>query len=148
MNASIRANAFINYNCNDCNACNACNFLMRTYGFRFNLNVTRVICYSPIVFDLYFRLVTVFILWRVVDISRIAADFRDAFERILTPSTRHFSLLGLLSRGGLVFTSGILDRDEAQKMLSRKKLRESGTSSLCKKLLTTSTTQSYMNAFM
>ena len=45
-------------------------------------------------------------------------------------------------------TTGILDLDDLQKMLSRNKLRESGTSSLCKKLLTTSTTQSYMNAFM
>ena len=89
----------------------------------------------------------------VVDIRRIAADFRDAFERIQThrlvlQESTSSSLLSLLCRGGSVFTTGILDLDEAQKMLSRNKLRESGTSSLCKKLLTTSTTQSFMNAFM
>ena len=86
----------------------------------------------------------------VVDIRRIVADFRDAFERTQTSSTRDsgvnkFSLLSLLCRGGLVFTTGILDRRGTEDAI--KKLRESGTSSLYKKLLTTSTTQSYMNAF-
>ena len=47
----------------------------------------------------------------------------------------------------LGFTTGILDLDEAQKVLSRNRLRESGTSFLCKRLLATSTTQSYMNDF-
>ena len=42
---------------------------------------------------------------------------------------RHHRLVCLLRRGGLVFTTGILVVDEAQKMLSRNKLQESGTSS-------------------
>ena len=82
----------------------------------------------------------------VVDIHRIAADFR--LHRLVLQGSTSSSLHSLLCRGGLVFTKGILDLDEAHKMLSRNKLREGGTSSLCKKLLTMSTTQSYMNTFM
>ena len=52
----------------------------------------------------------------MVDIRRIAADFSDAFERIQTSSTRDSC------RGGSVFTTGILDLDEVQKMLSRKQI--------------------------
>ena len=60
-------------------------------------------------------------------------------------STNTF-LLSLLCEGGLVFTTGILGLDEAQKMLSRNTLQESGTSSPCKKLLTNR--KSCMNTFM
>ena len=51
MNASIRANAFFIYNCNDCNACNACNFYADVLFSIYYKTVTPVICYSPIVFD-------------------------------------------------------------------------------------------------
>ena len=62
----------------------------------------------------------------VVDIRRIAANFRDAFERIQTSSSRvsgvdNFSTSqSLLQRRLRVLKIGILDLNEAQKMLARK----------------------------
>ena len=73
MNAWIRANAFFLIITVTTNACNVCNFL-RICCCRFNIKtVTPVICYSPIVFDFYFRL-TVFILWRMVFLSVYVDD--------------------------------------------------------------------------
>ena len=73
-------------------------------------------------------------------------DFR--LHRLVLQELTSSALLSLLCKGGSVFATRVLEIDEAQKMLSRKKFQESGTSSLYKKLLNTQTTQSYMNAFM
>ena len=67
----------------------------------------------------------------VADIHRIAADIRDAFERIQTyplviQESTKFSLRSFLCRGGSMFTTGILDLYEINN------LQESGTTSPCK----------------
>ena len=69
-------------------------------------------------------------------------------QRLMLQESTSSSILSFLCEEGFVFTTGILDLDEAQKMLSRNKLRENGTSSFCRKLLTMLTTQSFMSAFM
>ena len=86
----------------------------------------------------------------VVDIHRIEADFRDAFERNQASSSQRVAstntfLLNHPCRRGSAFTTGTLGPDEVRKVLSRNKLQESGTSLPYKKLLTKSNTKSFTN---
>ena len=62
-------------------------------------------------------------------------------------ASQYYPCLWIGRRGGLVFTIGTLDLQVERKMLLRTKLRGNGILLSYKKLLTTSTTQSYMNAF-
>ena len=88
---------------------------------------------------------------RVVGVGRIAADFRDAFERTPTSSTRasgvnkFFNSQSPLQRRLSFYNWNPGPRRGTEDAIENK-LRENGISSHCKKLLTTSTTLSFMNA--
>ena len=86
----------------------------------------------------------------VVDIHRIEADFRDAFERNQSSSSlsgvvNTYFLIKHLCRRDSASTTGTLGPDVEKKMLSKNKLRWSGTSLPCKKLLNTSNTKFFVN---
>ena len=89
----------------------------------------------------------------VVEIHRIEADFRDAFERNQASSSQTYGVNNYFSSQSLVQkTPSIYNWNPGPrrvgKVLSRNKLQESGTSLHCKKLLNKSNTKSFMHAFM
>ena len=77
---------------------------------------------------------------QVVDIHKVVADFRDAFESSQSSSSqshgvnKYFSSQSHMQKSS-AFTTGTLGPDVERKMLSRNKLRESGISLLFKRLL-------------
>ena len=85
----------------------------------------------------------------VVDIHRIEADVRDACERNQSSSSLsggiNTFLIKHLCRRDSASTTGTLGPDVEKKMLSKNKLRGSGTSLPYKKLLNTSNTKFFVN---
>ena len=80
----------------------------------------------------------------VVDIHRIEADFRDAFERNQSSSSSQsygvnkYFLFNHQSRRGSASTTGIQDPDAERKIPLRCKSQASGTSLHCRRHLSTS----------
>ena len=90
----------------------------------------------------------------VVNIHRIQADFRDAFERIQSSSSsqtsgvnKFFSSQSPMQKRLSMYNWNPGPRRGREDAIE-KQLQESGTSLPSRKLLTMSNTESFMNAFM